>query len=193
MKEIKSVAEVLESIRPTPAVKENGKANLNRFSKKSFNALLTAMVNDPEFTTDFAVSSKGELKSVDQIKVTEGFRKWLKMVVEVAGIDKAESEIVMSKDFVIPNMDGIYELFTTCMYEYMKAGNRFDLMPKSDFKASFAMKKKGPTTKKGTLLNPSTGEVLGTYSTDMAEHWEASVKSSCPNWMKKRMKTVTKK
>ena len=85
MKEIKSVAEVLESIRPTPAVKENGKANLNRFSKKSFNALLTAMANDPEFTTDFAVSSKGELKSVDQIKVTEGFRKWLKMVVEVAG------------------------------------------------------------------------------------------------------------
>ncbi len=192
MKEIKSVAAVLESIRPNPAVKDNGKTNHNRFSKKAFNELLTAMVNDPDFTTDFAVSAKGELKSVEEIRVTEGFRKWLQKVVEIAGIDKAESAVVLSKDFVIPNMDGLYELFTTAMYEYMKNGSRFDMIPKKDFKASFAMNKKAPKTKTGTLLNPSTGEVLGTYSTDMAEHWEASVKSSCPNWMKKRMKTLKK-
>lgn len=192
MKEIKTVATVLESIRPNPAVKDNGKTNHNRFSKKAFNELLTAMVNDPDFTTDFAVSAKGELKSVEEIRVTEGFRKWLQKVVEIAGIDKAESAVVLSKDFVIPNMDGLYELFTTAMYEYMKNGSRFDMIPKKDFKASFAMNKKAPKTKTGTLLNPSTGEVLGTYSTDMAEHWEASVKSSCPNWMKKRMKTLKK-
>ena len=192
MKEIKTVAAVLESIRPNPAVKDNGKMNHNRFSKKAFNELLTAMVNDPEFTTDFAVSAKGELKSVEEIRVTEGFRKWLQKVVEIAGIDKAESAVVLSKDFVIPNMDGLYELFTTAMYEYMKNGSRFDMIPKKDFKASFAMNKKAPKTKTGTLLNPSTGEVLGTYSTDMAEHWEASVKSSCPNGMKKRMKTLKK-
>ena len=192
MKEIKTVAAVLESIRPNPAVKDNGKTNHNRFSKKAFNELLTAMVNDPNFTTDFAVSAKGELKSVEEIRVTEGFRKWLQKVVEIAGIDKAESAVVLSKDFVIPNMDGLYELFTTAMYEYMKNGSRFDMIPKKDFKASFAMNKKAPKTKTGTLLNPSTGEVLGTYSTDMAEHWEASVKSSCPNWMKKRMKTLKK-
>ena len=192
MKEIKSVAAVLESIRPNPAVKENGKTSHNRFSKKAFNELLTAMVNDPDFTTDFAVSAKGELKSVEELRVTEGFRKWLQKVVEIAGIDKAESAVVLSKDFVIPNMDGLYELFTTAMYEYMKNGSRFDMIPKKDFKASFAMNKKGAKTKTGTLLNPSTGEVLGTYSTDMAEHWEASVKSSCPNWMKKRMKTLKK-
>ena len=192
MKEIKTVAAVLESIRPNPAVKDNGKTNHNRFSKKAFNELLTAMVNDPDFTTDFSVSAKGELKSVEEIRVTEGFRKWLQKVVEIAGIDKAESAVVLSKDFVIPNMDGLYELFTTAMYEYMKNGSRFDMIPKKDFKASFAMNKKAPKTKTGTLLNPSTGEVLGTYSTDMAEHWEASVKSSCPNWMKKRMKTLKK-
>lgn len=192
MKEIKTVAAVLESIRPNPVVKDNGKTNHNRFSKKAFNELLTAMVNDPDFTTDFAVSAKGELKSVEEIRVTEGFRKWLQKVVEIAGIDKAESAVVLSKDFVIPNMDGLYELFTTAMYEYMKNGSRFDMIPKKDFKASFAMNKKAPKTKTGTLLNPSTGEVLGTYSTDMAEHWEASVKSSCPNWMKKRMKTLKK-
>ena len=192
MKEIKTVAAVLESIRPNPAVKDNGKMNHNRFSKKAFNELLTAMVNDPEFTTDFAVSAKGELKSVEEIRVTEGFRKWLQKVVEIAGIDKAESAVVLSKDFVIPNMDGLYELFTTAMYEYMKNGSRFDMIPKKDFKASFAMNKKAPKTETGTLLNPSTGEVLGTYSTDMAEHWEAAVKSSCPNWMKKRMKTLKK-
>ena len=192
MKEIKTVAAVLESIRPNPAVKDNGKMNHNRFSKKAFNELLTAMVNDPEFTTDFAVSAKGELKSVEEIRVTEGFRKWLQKVVEIAGIDKAESAVVLSKDFVIPNMDGLYELFTTAMYEYMKNGSRFDMIPKKDFKASFAMNKKAPKTKTGTLLNPSTGEVLGTYSIDMAEHWEASGKSSCPNWMKKRMKTLKK-
>lgn len=192
MKEIKTVAAVLESIRPNPVVKDNGKTNHNRFSKKAFNELLTAMVNDPDFTTDFAVSAKGELKSVEELRVTEGFRKWLQKVVEIAGIDKAESAVVLSKDFVIPNMDGLYELFTTAMYEYMKNGSRFDMIPKKDFKASFAMNKKAPKTKTGTLLNPSTGEVLGTYSTDMAEHWEASVKSSCPNWMKKRMKTLKK-
>ncbi len=192
MKEIKTVAAVLESIRPNPVVKDNGKTNHNRFSKKAFNELLTAMVNDPDFTTDFAVSAKGELKSVEELRVTEGFRKWLQKVVEIAGIDKAESAVVLSKDFVIPNMDGLYELFTTAMYEYMKNGSRFDMIPKKDFKASFAMNKKGAKTKTGTLLNPSTGEVLGTYSTDMAEHWEASVKSSCPNWMKKRMKTLKK-
>ena len=75
-KEIMSVAQVLNSIKPNPEVKENGKRNLARFSQKSFNDLMRAMLNDTDFTTKVALTSKGELKSVEEIKVTENFRKF---------------------------------------------------------------------------------------------------------------------
>lgn len=193
-KEILSVAEVLNNIKPNPEVKENGKRNLARFSQKSFNDLMRAMLNDTDFTTKVALTSKGELKSVEEIKVTEGFRKFLQKVLEKAGIDKNESAIVLTKDFTFDNVDGLYEFFATAMYEYMCEGaHRFDLLPKEDFKASIGMKYVDAKTKKGTLLNPSTGETLGTYQTDMKPHWEATVKSGCPNWMKTRLKNVTKK
>ena len=50
----------------------------NRFSKKAFNKLMKAMLNDPSFTEAIAVSSGDELVKVEQIAVSDGFRKFLR-------------------------------------------------------------------------------------------------------------------
>ena len=58
-------------------IKSSGKTP-NRFSKKSFNRLMKAILNDPSFTEGVAVSSGEELIKVEQLAVSEGFRKFLK-------------------------------------------------------------------------------------------------------------------
>lgn len=80
---VETVGEVLAEI------KQKG-STPNRFSKKAFNRLVKAMVNDPTFTEAVAESSGEELIKVTDVAVSEGFRKFLKKVLEKAGMDKKD-------------------------------------------------------------------------------------------------------
>ena len=160
----------------------------NRFSKKAFNKLMKAMLNDPSFTEAIAVSSGDELVKVEQIAVSDGFRKFLKKVLEKAGMDKKDSEVVLGKDFYIDNVDGLYEFFAAAMYEYMNAGNKFDLLPKEDFKGSLYLQTVEASTKVSEVKNPQTKESLGTYEFSYQQHKTLKASSPCPKYLKTKKK-----
>jgi hypothetical protein len=185
-KTVISVQEVLAEMTATR--KENGDFNYNRFNKKNFEKLMKAMLNDPKFTTQVAKVKNGELDSVEEIEVSKGFRKFCKKVIEKSGVDKNESERILSEEFTFDNVEGLYEFFATAMYLYIEKGNRFDLIPKKDFKGSISLKNVKKSTKTSSAYSPQTREYLGDYEITRDEHKELSVKTSCPDYLKTRKK-----
>lgn len=160
----------------------------NRFSKKAFNRLMRAILNDPTFTEKVAVSSGEELIKVEEIAVSEEFRKFLKKVLEKAGIDKKDSEVVLSKDFTIDNVDGLYEFFAAAMYEYMNAGNKFDLLPKEDFKGSLYLSTVAASSRVSTVRNPQTNESMGDFEFSHKAYKTLKATSPCPKYLKSKKK-----
>ena len=67
MAKIMTVEEALNVMRAKANAK--GKVTINRFNKKNFNTLMTALANDIEFKTQVAKVKKGELDSLEDIIV----------------------------------------------------------------------------------------------------------------------------
>ena len=182
-----TVAEVLKDI--SAPRKDDNTFQYKKFNKKSFNKLMTAIANDVEFTTEVVSSSKGEIKSKEELKVTEGFRKWVQKVIETAGIDPKESAFVLSNDFQFKDCDGLYEFFATVVWEFLNSGNKFSFIDKEDFNGSLYIKEVPETTVvKKDAKNPITGEILGDFETNTKAHKTLAVKSTCPKWLKSRIK-----
>ena len=140
MKKVLTVDEVLAEISAKKKVAKDGteKWAYNRFNKRNYEALLRAMLNDPE------------LKAV-----TVKLKEFLRKILVKAGIDAADSNAILSKDFVIDNVSGLYEFFATSMYLYMNAGNRFDLIPTEDFRGSIFLEDVPESTKVADAKNPN--------------------------------------
>lgn len=174
------VAEVLAEITP-----EKGTA---RFSKKSFNKLLTAMINDTEFATQVAVVKNKELAEVKEIFVGKDFRKFLKGVLVKAGMDKADAGVVMDPSFQIDNVDGLYEFIATVVYEYMDASNRFEFLPKEDFHGSMCLRTKPAAKTNSRVRNPQTNEDLGLWERETKAYKILSCSSPAPDYLTTRKK-----
>ena len=190
MAKIMTVEEALNTMRAKANAK--GKVTINRFNKKNFNTLMTALANDIEFKTQVAKVKKGELDSLEDIMVTKEFRKWCKKLVERMGVDKTESEKVLTADFTIPDMEGLYEFFATALYEYMNAGNQFELLPKNDFKGLIYLKDVDEKTTTSDAYSPQDRSYLGTFETTKKKHKEVAAKSSCPAFLTTRKKVAKK-
>jgi len=186
MAKVLSVKEVLEEMKASR--NDKGKIKYNRFNKKNFEKLMKAMINDPKFDTEVARVKKGQLDSVEKIEVSKKFRTFCKKIVEKCGVDKAESERILTEEFKVDSVDGLYEFFATALYLYIENGNRFDLIPKKDFKGSICLKEENKTTKVTAARSPQTGESLGEFEITKEAHKVLSVKSSCPAFLKSRKK-----
>lgn len=181
-----SVKEILSQLTVTP--NEKGKIIPAKFSKDKFNSLMRAIFNDPDYTFDKAVVANGELVQVDHIAVSKGFRKFCKHLLEKYGVDSAESEKVMTSDFTVDSVDGLYEFFTAAMYEYINAGNKYDFIPTEDFRGSVYLKRNPESSKESEVYQPRTRDYLGTYKTTKKKHKVLAVKSSCPKYLRERKK-----
>ena len=185
-KTIVSVEEVLNEM--SAKRKEDGDFNYNRFNKKHFEKLMKAMLNDPNFKTKVVHAKNKEIESIEEIEVSKEFRKFCKRIIEKAGVDKAESERILSEEFTFDNVSGLYEFFATALYLYIEKGNRFDLLPKEDFKGSIKIKEVKKSSKVSSARSPQTKEYLGDFEVTKESHKVLSVKSSCPDWLKSRRK-----
>lgn len=157
----------------------------NRFSKKNFNRLLLTMANEPEFITEVARVSGGELKEVRGVLVTKGFRNFLRKVLEKAGVDKKESKMVFDRSFQLDDVEGLYDFIEAAIYEYMAAGNRFDFKQREGFRGNITIKDVGERTRVRETSNPHTHEKLGTFEFYSAPHKALVVSSPCPTYLKK--------
>lgn len=183
-----TVAEALASMQAKEG--KNGKPVVNRFNKKNFNTLMTAIANDPDFTTKKVVKVKDNEINVEDVNVSKGFREFCKKTVEKAGVDKKESEMVLtpSFEFTPSDLNGLYEFFAVAAYEYMSAGNQFDFLPTEDFKGSISLKNVAEVSKTAEAFSPKDRSSLGVYTTTKKAHKELTVKSSCPSFLKNRVK-----
>lgn len=185
MAKIMTVEEALATMQAKSNAK--GEKVLNRFNKKNFNILMTAIANDVDFTEKVAKKT-GDTFELEDVMVTKAFRKWCKKLVEKAGIDSSESDIVMSPEFKIDDCEALYDFFASALYEYMNAGNRFDLPSKEDFQGSLYLKEVDEVVKEYEARNPSTGETMGKYESTTKKHKEAKVKSTAPSWLSSKRK-----
>lgn len=186
MSKIISVDEVLKEMTATR--NEKGNFNYNRFNKKNFEKLMKTMLNDPNFKTEVAHVKKGELESVEEIEVSKGFRKFCQHIIEKSGVDKQESERILSEEFTFDNVSGLYEFFATAIYLYIEQGNKFDFIPKKDFKGSIYIKDVDKSSKTTSAYSPQTRDYLGDFEITKDKHKVLVVKSSCPAYLKKRTK-----
>ena len=182
----KKVNEVLEEIAGHK--NDKGVQLYNRFSKKNFNDLLLAMINDVDFKETVVKKTKSNACDLEDVLVTKEFRKWLKKVVEKLGVDSNDSKILLTDNFEIDNVNGLYEFFSAVLYEYMLAGNRFEIPAHEDFKGSITIKEVEEKTKTTNCRNPKDGSFLGTYETRQKKHKVLSVKSSCPSYLSEKRK-----
>lgn len=180
-----TVDEVLKSISSDNS---DGKQVYNRFSKKNFNMLLEAMMNDTNFKESIVKKANKDTYELEDVMVTKEFRKWLKKIVEKLGVDSNESKIVLTDEFVIDNVSGLYEFFTAVIYEYMIAGNRFEIPAHEDFKGSIYLKDIDEKVKVTDCKNPRDGSFLGRYETKTKKHKTLAVKSSCPTYLSEKRK-----
>ena len=184
----KTVEEAIASMQAKEG--KNGKPVINRFNKKNFTSLMTAMANDPDFTAKVVKVKNDEISSIEDVMVSQGFREFCKKVVEKAGVDKKESAVVLTSSFEFSEADlsGLYEFFADAVYEYMAAGNQFDFLPTEDFKGSISLKNVDEVTKTSEAFSPKDRSSLGVYQTTKKAHKELAVKSSCPSFLKNRIK-----
>lgn len=185
-KTILSVEDVLNEMKASR--NEKGKINYNRFNKKNFEKLMKAMFNDPKFTTKVAHVKKGKLDTVEEIEVSKKFRNFVKKCVEKSGVDKKESERILTEEFTVDSTEGLYEFFATALYLYIEQGNRFDLLPKEDFKGSIFVKECDESSKTSKAYSPQSREYLGDYKTTKKKHKELGIKTKCPDWLTSREK-----
>lgn len=177
-----SVNDVLTAI--AAKIDENGKKKLNQFNRSNFDKLINAAASDPDFTAQVAIIKKGEFQGYKDIACGKEFRKWMRHLVERAGIDSNESAIVESADFQVGNLSWMYDFFAEVLWLYLE-GNKFALPKKEDFDATLALKDMPQTVKTAEVKKPG-GPSLGTFETTTKEHKVLSVKSSCPSYLKSR-------
>ena len=177
----KELLEIIEEI----SAKRDDKGDIiyNRFNKRSFNKLINAIASDPEFKATVCKIKKGSITERNDITIGEDFRKWVRRVVESAGVDHTESEIVMSKDYRVPSMNWMYDMMCEAIYIYIKAGNRFDLPPKEDFAGSIYLKEIAKVENTRTHKNPQTKEIIGTFKITNEAHDELRARSTCPDYL----------
>lgn len=177
--------DVLEEIRAER--KENGKIAYKQFTRKNFEKVCRAIANDPNFETDMAVWIKDQgTVSIDKLKVSYPFRLWLKKVLEQFGIDKNESKLVLDDDYEVPSMDWCYDFFATVLWEFIASGNKFQMIPKEDFKGKLYLKENDSGKKVRKSKNPRTGEYLGEFEITNDKHRSLAVESPCPEYLKSR-------
>ncbi|HAU84363.1 MAG TPA: hypothetical protein DCW90_02285 [Lachnospiraceae bacterium] len=171
------------------AEEKDGKIVTNRYNKKNFEKVLTAITSDPEFKFQVNKISKGELTSIEDISIGENFRNWCRKLVEAAGVDKNDSAVVMSEDFDVPSMNDWADFIAAAMLTYMDAGNEITLPSHGDIIPMTISVQKVPKTKKEkNARNPQTGEELGTFEYETAAHKAGKVKCKVPAYLKKKVK-----
>lgn len=160
---------------------------VNRFNKKNFNDLMTRLANDTDFKFEVAKISHGNLK-LEEIMPTKEFRNWCKRLLIQAGMDKKEASKVLKEDFLIENMNGIYNFFVCAVYTYMKEGNKFDFIPTKDFKGSIHLSDVPKSKKKAKYYSPKDRSFIGEFETETDAHTRLRASSECPKYLQKRKK-----
>ena len=144
------------------------------FNEEQFNELFTALVNEPDYETVVAKSSRTNGYSEEKVNPVKDFRKSvIGSVMKAAGHDSAETEKFIN-EHKFSTIDA-YPVISEAITEYISCGKAFNLSPKPDMTASIFVSNKPEEVKEVRI--PASGEVV---QTKMGAYKKVCVKSVCP-------------
>ena len=175
------VNEFLESIRPDDD-------SISRFNRSQFIDFLSVLANDGDFEAKYARTKGDSYKECD-VNVSKEFRKTIRKILIKLGLDKTDTSVIMDYDFTFDDLSGLYDLFTTAMYEYMANGkHKFEIPSRKDFSGYLYILDVEANEKEYSAVNPATGEELGKYVSRKQDHKILKSKSQCPKWLNEKLK-----
>jgi hypothetical protein len=174
----KSFQEVFNEIRSNVTMSKKGKP-VKSFSKSDFDRLAKAFLNERGYKTEVVGTKEGSMVTKEVLPVDE-FRGMIKIILQDFGVDKQEAQ-KMIDSYEIHNVDGLYELCSELLYQYMNAGKKFDFMPKKDFVGSMSIKEVAAA--EGLFTDIRTKEKI---TIKKEAHKLLEKKSKCPKWLKSK-------
>lgn len=154
------------------------------FSREAFNELTTAFLNDVNNTTVVAKTKNGELIE-EEINVPLDFRKMIFKILVDFGVDKQESERILTNDYQFKDLSALYEVASEIIMNYAGTGKKFNFITKPDLQCSLIIddyEEEVKMTKKPGADDSEAREVL------YKKHRKAKVTSTCPDWLKDVLK-----
>jgi len=176
-----SFTEVFEEIKSNLTTSKAGKT-VKSFNRSQFDKLAKAYLNSTDYTIEVAGTKGGELVKTT-IEPVKAFRGMLKRILIEFGVDKQEAETILDSSKEIKNVDGIYELCSELIYQYMNAGKKFDFITREDFAGSLTLKEIGESISEHKDIR--TGEK---FKVSKKAHKVLDKKSKTPKWLKNRVK-----
>ena len=150
------------------------------FSRELFNELTAAYLNDVNNTTTIAKTKNGELVE-EELNVPMNFRKMVMKILLDFGVDKQEAERILTNDYQFKDVSAIYEVASETILNYASTGKKYNFITKPDLQCSLIIDdydEEVKLTKRPGAEESEAKEVL------YKKHRKASVKSTCPDWLK---------
>lgn len=170
----KSFREKLNQIVTTTVEKTKDKKMKSTFSRKMYNEVVTALVNDPDYEME-TVQVKNNVPTAVVTKPVRAFReKLLSPILADLKVDNEDAKkYIENYEFTKSQTENFYDLACSSIYEYMKIGKTFRLPSKEDFVAAISIRKMEPKL----YVNTRTGKK------SQREGYDSLVKKSvCPLW-----------
>ncbi len=177
----KTFTEVFNEIKANVTTSKSGKP-VKSFSRSDFDRMAKAYLNTPDYVIEAAGTKGGEMvkKNIEPVKA---FRGMIQRILIEFGVDKQEAATILDGSKEIKNVDGIYELCSELVYQYMNAGKKFDFITKEDFAGSLTLKEIGEAVSEHKDIR--TGEK---FKVSKKAHKVLDKKSKTPKWLKARVK-----
>ena len=150
------------------------------FSRADFNKLATAFLNEEAYVINSVGTKDGAMVTKEVLPIKE-FRNMLRVILVDFGVDKQEAQRVVD-GYDIHNVDGLYEVCSELVFQYIAAGKKFDFIPKEDFIGSLSLKDLGPSV--GEFRDIKTKDLI---KVSKKAHSLLEKRSKCPKWLKERV------
>lgn len=172
--------EMMEQLASSVKTSKSG-GKIKSFSKKDFESLFTAFLNEVGYETQI-VAVKGGDKVTESVKPVDEFRKVFYNTLVDFGVDKQEAERILTGEYQFKKVPGAYA-FTSEILEQYLINKDFTFLPKEDFAAKLSIVDVVEQTKEFRVPD-SDKKVTKT----IGAHRKLKSKSSAPKWLKAEIK-----
>lgn len=176
--------EAIEAIK-AGTVNEKGEKKALTFNREAFEDVVTSLINTPEYEVETA-SKDAESETGYKVTTTKPvaeLRKSLEQFLIDAGVDKAEAAH-QAATAEIKKLNGIYEIFSEALYQYLKAGKKFNFVTKTDFQGSLELQENEETVKEYTNMQSPTKDK---FKKREGKHSKVKASSKVPQWLAQRI------
>lgn len=181
----KSVNDVFNDVKAKQRISKGKKPKpVHSHSRSDFESIAKAIINEPQFKIERAVANKeGGGYTVEEVYPVQGFRKMLQSVLRDFGVDKQESERVLTDAYEVRTTEGMYEFIESVIYTYLDAGRKFSFMSRPDFQGSISLVSVESGEKK-TFRDVQTGE---SFNVERKAYKTLERKSPVHPWLSTRL------